>query len=375
MKTKTTFKFCLFAFLSFFISNLWAGENDFTKSIHWPSDGDKVSKKHYEYIGLVNDTLSIWDFSKAIETGESHSMQWINVGDSILVKKEMGTQLTYNVANNEIILKSYENPLLELNDSIPLLLNIKRGVKQCTSVPFSFHGAYCGNNYVSYKGVLYTDTSEEGILILPNDTIEDVVRITQKLDGVMLVSDRKQPDLKSDSDDMDNGHTHVVVIDKWYSPSFKYELVENLSDLYYFNNEIVREAYATFMCPPEEQEYCLNIDYIPSRSIKKSHTSKKDKHNDNDSDVRIDNLNNAVSVIFKDGVIFVKVIDYKNSKIENASGVLCDQLGRVWKTFSKIDFADGEWQMPIRPSELPQGNYVLYLSVGEVSLSKKLVIQ
>ena len=374
MRTKAISYCSLFAIFFFFIGCMWAGENHFTKSIHWPSDGDKVSKKRYEYIELVNDTLSIWDFSKAIKTSESHSMQWINVGDSILVKKEMGTQLTYNVDNNELILKSYENPLLELNDSIPLLLNIKRGVKQCTSVPFSFQGAYCGNNYVSYKGVLYTDISEEGVLILPNDTIEDAVRITQKLDGVMLVSDNKRLDLKNDSNGVDYGLTHVVVIDKWYSPSFKYELVENLSDLYYFNNEVVRESYATFMCPPEDQVSCLNMAPGPNRPVK-TRSTRKGKCHDNGSDGQMNNFDNSVTVIFKDGVISVKIIDYSNDNVENASGVLCDQLGRVWKTFSEINFADDEWQTPIYTSKLPQGNYVLYLSVGKTRISKKLVIQ
>ncbi len=374
MRTKAISDCSLFAIFFFFIGCMWAGENHFTKSIHWPSDGDKVSKKHYEYIKPVNDSLSVWDFSKAIETGKSHSMQWINVGDSILVKKEMGAQLTYNVENTEITLKSYETPLLKLNDSIPLSLNIKRGAKQCQSVPFSLQGAYCDNNYVSYNGLLYTDISDRGILILPNDTIEDAVRVTQKLEGDMFVSDNKRLDLKNGSNGVDNGLTHVVVIDKWYSPSFKYELVENLSDLYYFNNEVVRESYATFMCPPEDQVSCLNMAPGPNCPVK-TRSTRKGKCHDNDSDGQMNNFDNSVTVIFKDGVIYVKIIDYSNDNVEHASGVLCDQLGRVWKTFSEINFADGEWQTPIYTSELQQGNYVLYLSVGKARISKKLVIQ
>ena len=56
MRTKTTLKLCLFATLSFFIGSMWADENHFTKSIHWPSDGDKVSKKHFEYTGRVSNS-------------------------------------------------------------------------------------------------------------------------------------------------------------------------------------------------------------------------------------------------------------------------------------------------------------------------------
>ena len=188
------------------------------------------------------------------------------------------------------------------------------------------------------------------------------------------MSDNKRLDLKNGSKGVDNGLTHVVVIDKWYSPSFKYELVENLSDLYYFNNEVVRESYATFMCPPEDQVSCLNMAPGPNCPVK-TRSTRKGKCHDNDSDGQMNNFDNSVTVIFKDGVIYVKIIDYSNDNVEHASGVLCDQLGRVWKTFSEINFADGEWQTSIYTSELPQGNYVLYLSVGKARISKKLVIQ
>ena len=84
-------KISIFYLVAFFallssIGNIWSGENSLAKSTHWPSDGDRVEKKHYEYLGVVNDSLLTWDFSNAVETGTSHSMQWINIGDSVLVK-------------------------------------------------------------------------------------------------------------------------------------------------------------------------------------------------------------------------------------------------------------------------------------------------
>ena len=145
MRTKQIANFSIVAFWAFSAARMLAGGNDFTKSIHWPSDGDKVSKTHYEYHVVANDSLSTWDFSDAIETGESHSMQWINVGDTILVKKELGAQLTYNVKENNIILVSYENPLFVLRDSIPFSF-AECGLKQCPPVPFSSEGSYCNNN-------------------------------------------------------------------------------------------------------------------------------------------------------------------------------------------------------------------------------------
>lgn len=107
MRAKTIFCFNLVAIFTISVGNILAGENLFTKSVHWPSDGDKVLKKHYEYIERDNDTLSIWDFGGAAETGKSHIMQWINIGDTILVKKEEGTQLTYNVRGGQRIFPAH----------------------------------------------------------------------------------------------------------------------------------------------------------------------------------------------------------------------------------------------------------------------------
>lgn len=43
----------------------------FESNIHWPNNGDRVTKSHYEFVEMPIDT-TVWDFSHAIETGESH---------------------------------------------------------------------------------------------------------------------------------------------------------------------------------------------------------------------------------------------------------------------------------------------------------------
>lgn len=77
------------------------GKNTFSSNFHWPSNGDKVTKTHYEYVELDADTL-LWDFSSVVATDSSHVMQWLNVGDSILVKKELGNQLSFIIKSDSI---------------------------------------------------------------------------------------------------------------------------------------------------------------------------------------------------------------------------------------------------------------------------------
>lgn len=372
MRAKLILSFSAIAFFAFSAARMLAGGNDFPQSAHCPSDGDKVTKTHYVYHEVSKDSLSTWDFSEALETGESHSMQWINVGDTILVKKELGAQLTYNVKENSLILISYESPLFVLRDSIPFSFNAECGVKQCPPVPFSSEGSYCNNNYVSYKGRLSTGISDRGTLILPNDTIDNVLKVTHHFEGAVLVSEDKFPG--SNDDSVGNTLNHEVVIERWYSPAFKYALVENVYDKYFINDETVKESCATFMCAPEAQEYCLGTSCAPSRSTKK-HSTKDSKSKGNDNRDFMNNSSGNVAVDFEDGVICVRIASHTDVDFENTSGVLCDQLGRVWKSFSGTDLADGAWQTRISTKELPQGNYILYVSIGGVPFSKKLIIQ
>ena len=372
-------KISIFYLVAFFallssIGNIWSGENSLAKSTHWPSDGDRVEKKHYEYLGVVNDSLLTWDFSNAVETGTSHSMQWINIGDSVLVKKELGMQLSFIVKHDSIIWRAYENPLLELRDSIPVALKLGGGLKKSYAIPFCFNGTYCKNNYVLCGGTLAVDISDSGTLILPNDTIENVVRVTQRTEGPLYVSNERFQNM-NDSIDKCQQINHIVVIDRWFSPVFKYELVENVSDVYYFGDEMVTESYAAFICPPDEQKYCMETLYAPSHSMKRTSSSKGHKSQDDCSMKSENNSDNNVSVNFNGNSISVKIINSTDERIDNASGLLCDQLGRVWKVFSNIDFADGEWQTRMSSHELPRGNYILYLSIDGDYISKKLIIQ
>lgn len=214
-------------------------------------------------------------------------------------------------------------------------------------------------------GTLAVDISDSGTLILPNDTIENVVRVTQRTEGPLYVSNERFQNM-NDSIDKCQQINHIVVVDRWFSPVFKYELVENVSDVYYFGDEMVTESYAAFICPPDEQKYCMETLYAPSHSMKRTSSSKGHKSQDDCSTKSENNSDNNVSVDFNGNSISVKIINSTDERIDNASGLLCDQLGRVWKVFSNIDFADGEWQTRMSSHELPRGNYILlsYPDIG-----------
>lgn len=355
-----------------------AGENLFSNSVHWPSDGDKVTKTHYEYVDAANDTL-VWDFSAAIETGGTHIMQWVNIGDSIIVKSELGSQSTYVIKGDSVIWNAYENPLLDLRDSGSLVIGRLKSPQGELTSPFCFQGTFCGNNHVSSEGTLSMRVSSRGTLILPNDTIEDAIKVTRRTEGVMHVANGKIP-VANDEADRNMALNHVVVIDRWYAPGFKYELAENISDRYYVNDELVKETCATFLCPPDEQEYSIGAFRAPD-GTKSRHPERPDRRRkENDPNGIPKRLADNISINHGGNVIDVALRGEGPLNTENApeiavSGILCDQLGRIWRTFSGSCGVEDAWHTQISTDGLPQGNYILYLSIGEEAMAHKLIIK
>lgn len=91
-------------------------------TFHWPRSGDMVTKQHYEFVEMAADT-TLWDFSQAIETGKSHDMRWLTLGDTVLVRFERGAHSTYTVHGDSLLWRSQESPLIGMRDSIaPLVL-------------------------------------------------------------------------------------------------------------------------------------------------------------------------------------------------------------------------------------------------------------
>lgn len=347
-------------------------ESFFINSIHFPSDGEKLTKKHYEYIDISPNTR-VWDFSKAIETGESHVMRWSNIGDSILVKHELGSQFTYSIKGEHIIWIAYENPLAELRGKISPYMS-KDNIQQSSfSVPYLFQGNYCKNTNILCEGILSITKSDYGKLILPDDTIQNAIRVTQRIDGTMKVTGGTLF-YNNDTISEDIPLKHIVIVDKWYSPNYKYELTENISDRYFFNGELIQYTSNTYLCPPAEQEYSSeNFEFANKHNKQRSRQPELRDYNTNAID-----LTNKICINYNENSIGIWIDTksiLKNREQFDISGILCDQLGRVWKTFSENNVTDDIWETEIISKEFPKGEYILFFSIGEESISKKLIIK
>lgn len=342
-------------------------------SVHWPHNGDRVTKSHYEFVEMPTDT-TVWDFSHAIETGDSHDMRWMNFGDSLLVRIERGSQYTYTMQGDSLLWRSQENALLGVRDSVaPMLLCGKMpSLGDSIASPYYFRGKYSGNNAVDLKGMHSLTFMSLGTLILPNDTVCDVLRVREITDGVMKVSANAA--MAPISIDESGLLQHTVVTDRWYAPDCRYEIAENVSSIYRKADDVVQESYATFLCTPDVQELALDKLTPPKQQPLLANKGNKSGSTPGNGI----SLTDRISVTVNDYGINVIVTGNGNGSTtainSDVSLLLSDISGRVWAS-QQGNTATGMWNTNVDTSSLPSGNYILYISAGEETTNERIQIK
>ena len=337
--------------------------------IHWPQNGDRVVKTHYEFVTVDTDS-AVWDFSHAVETGREHTMQWLNMGDSVLVRVEQGNQFTYQMRGDSLLWLGYENPLLGMRDSIaPVAEMPMMTLGDSVSTPYYFHGKYSGNHAVDMTGTHVVQNKSLGTLILPTDTIHNAMLVREVTDGKVRVSS-ELTDSPISADD-DSLMRHVEVIDRWYSPAHRYPVAENVISTFYVLGEQRQQTRATYLCSPDEQELALGDVIAPRQNTPRQ---QQNTPSDNGSDVVLGNdlpLSDRLAVNMGDGQVSIAVNGNDGTEV---AIVLSDIQGRVWASQAGKT-QGGLWQCVVDTSHLSVGDYLLHIASGEETEVKRFKIR
>lgn len=343
-------------------TSICVGGNPMSTSM-LPQDGDKVTKKHCEYLE-VSPENNFWDFSNAVATGREHDLTWFNFGDTLLVRSERGTQLTYQISGDSIFWSAFESPLMEVRERSVGLVLPKLQAGDSVVCFFKFDGAYCRENKLKTEGVITFMKSSPGILVLPDDTVRNAYVVSQVSEGTFkVVAERDSLSVTVDS------LQHKTIVDRWYSPQYDCELVENIIDLYYSDGLLVKKSSGTFICPPAVQEYALGAKKNKER--KHDNGSNKDFNGSSGESI---SLNDNIHIAVGDDRIDV-TIDGSHDTGGDARAILSDQLGRVWNSTSGKYGADGTCCMSFETGTLSPGYYILSVTAGEETFVHKFNIK
>lgn len=343
---------------------MW-GQVTLNKAIMLPMNGDRVDRQRVEAIDAgVRGREAVWDMSHAIVVEDGCTMRFFNSGDSVVARIEGKQQFVYEIKGDSVLLRSQETALSNLADSLPAL-KMKFPVAYGDSIysPVYYRGKYSGNNAISTAGFFSMVVDGEGTLILPNDTVRNVLRIHERFDEKVNVSPWAKARIISADDE--SLLRHVRDTYSWYSCDFRYPLAQITKDSFYNGAVVTREDETAYLCPPETQLYALG-DVRQQRQMQApqnlnilggyGYNPYNDFSNSNMNNQMLVDKTNAVAINVGNG--HVDVTTPANGGM-NAEVILSDLQGRVYGS------SRGKVVHTFDTSHLPQGTYLLYINDGE----------
>ena len=235
---------------------LW-GQVTLNKAIMLPMNGDRVDRQQVEAVDAgVRGREAVWDMSHAIVVEDGCTMRFFNSGDSVVACVKGKQQFVYEIKGDSVLLRSQETALSNLADSLPALkmvFPLEYGDSICS--PVYYRGKYSGNNAIATTGTYSMVVDGEGTLILPDDTIRNVLRIHERFETKVDVSPwAKERIINANEDSL---MRHVCDTYSWYSGYFRYPLAQITKDRFYNGSNVTREDETAYLCTPETQLYAL----------------------------------------------------------------------------------------------------------------------
>lgn len=342
------------------------GTCSISKRIHMPKGGDSYDKLGIEPVDPgASGNNTVWDFAHVVAAGTTSHVSYVSLGDSVLVKIEGGTQHTYKIEGDSMMLTIRETSLSMMRASVPPLCMIYPLTYGDSIVSRTYiNGSYCDNNGVAEAGTLAVKADGWGTLILPDDTLHDVLRIHTRETSRVWVAESCSMQPIRESDDSLMVKTYDVW--QWYSPSYRYPLAEVMVTSIQTGDSAMTESATAFLCPPPMQEYVISTVSKPTRD---SGSASQESSGNLDGESIVTGLSFAI------GREEARVTFIPTAEAE-AQLVLSDILGRVYSAMTRRKaYAGLEFSDRVDTSQLPSGDYVLRLQVGEEILLERFTIK
>ena len=229
-----------------------------THQTHFPVDGDSFCEWEVEDIstGAEGDCV-IWDMSDFSVRDHSHRIRNVVLGDTLNLRFEGNGIYHYLIKGDSLFWKGYESSRTMFRDSVPMLIGaypIEFGSQ--SSSPFYWHGSYCGENALAMAGNVTSICDGRGTLILPSDTLTDILRVKTTINAKVRASKWAREDTPVDTI-CDSLLRKEEIAYYWFSPVYRYPIARKIETSYFNQNAKIAEYSRSFLCLPEEQEYSL----------------------------------------------------------------------------------------------------------------------
>lgn len=232
--------------------------------------------------------------------------------------------------------------------------------------PYIFHGIYGDKNHIEAKGDFHIYADACGTLILPNDTIKDVIRLHLETNTIETFWNSKN---KEQIDSIVISIQHKIDKYYWYSNMFRYPLVESIRHTCFIDDvEISKHEISYIFTPIMQEQYVKSSDIEDNANCNYHINHNSDRHQNSDeimtgkiSDLTIDfdNHNITLNYSIKEGLAEIEI-------------TLFDIEGRIYEHIAKHTIDNGYYTHSINCSSLPIGNYILNITTNN-SFSNRFI--
>jgi len=346
-------------------------------------NGDKLIKQQVEYKSPNSSGSNlVWDYKDLKTIDNNYLLSYSSLNDSIIQGTEHRTIYNYELKNDSLLLVSFENPTTQFTYIKPELLihfPLTRG-KQ-TSDYFIGKGNYCNRLGLVSQGINSSNVDADGTLILPTgDTLTNVTRvhISKRILETSVTLEKLESTLATpyclDSINIRlQVGDPIILLDtwQWYSEGYRYPVFEIIESTVLKDGKLFPHFQTAFYYAPVDQYYDLSDDYKNQavRDIYSSIEEKKSKKIPLDfSGIMTD----IYSLKF-DKNNDILIVEYSLSQSNQVSFRLLDLLGRQLSGTKKATISEGVHQEKISLNNLPKGQYILQISIGNKLYGEKII--
>ncbi len=319
------------------LNNIFCVGNDYVKIDADNLDFDSSGNNH------------IWDFSNAIITENNIKFSQISINDSVFDIIEPKGRYKYLIRKDSLFWIGYENRTTKLYDSIsPLVANKPLSYNQTNSSPYIFNGRYSSEFYMVECGNISTVHDGKGTLILPSDTLTDVLRTKEVKNFHAKISKdviNLPLDTISDTIPLQRRITY-----RWYFSRYNYPVAEIRQDQIYDMGTLVYE---------DKYGYILTGNLLPIKQKEK----KEENENSQPTAISINiNNQNSIDISFE--------IESTDAIVEIS---ITDTLGRIYAHSPATKYPRGIHSINIPISGIPQGDYLILTVIDGISSEKQFI--
>lgn len=360
----------LFAIMVIFAVFLSIGQIVIKKECNLPRAGDKYEKQQVEYIHPGDSGQNaIWHFNDITILNGNYSIDVKQSSDSLISILDNLTLYRYNLSNDTLYWHGFENNLTRLGNEqgIPIMI-YPFSYGQSITDDYCFIGEYSKNMSIIEEGIVNIKADGLGTLLMPEDTLYNVLRICSVRKSYAYVADSVSHEILMMSKD-----TIPEQIEKrysWYAPGYRYPIVEMLQYAYQMNDTILGTYSIGYICETSEQEYinATTNDIVLSRkSLFDTRNTGQDNNNDTLKEI---SDRQFVSTQTNQEI----TVDYRvDTDCADVEIVICDYPGHLFYNNRYQNVSRGFYRENIDISNIPIGDYLLVIKVG--CDSKKQMMQ